>query len=97
MMTSEKGIDSFRLKLIALVFMVIDHIYTYLNSPLHGYQTEGAWPQWIPLLTRFVSPLFLYLMIEGFYLSWIRRKYLGRLFVAGLIMMGGNILINYLF
>lgn len=96
-MTSGKGIDSFRLKLIALVFMVIDHIYTYLNSPLHGYQAEGAWPQWIPLLTRFVSPLFLYLMIEGFYHTRSRRKYLGRLFVAGLIMMGGNILINYLF
>jgi len=96
-MTSEKGINSYRLKLIALVFMVIDHIYTYLNAPLHGYQTDGNWPQWIPLFTRFVSPLFLYLMIKGFYHTRSRRKYLTRLLTAGLIMMGGNVLINYLF
>lgn len=96
-MTSEKGIDSYRLKLIALIFMVLDHIYTYLNAPLHGYQTEALWPQWIPLLTRFVSPLFLYLMIEGFYHTRSRRKFLTRLLATGLIMMGGNILINYIF
>lgn len=96
-MTTSKGIDSYKLKTTALIFMVIDHIYTYLNAPIHGYQTDGMWPQWIQLLARFVSPLFLYLMIEGFYHTRSRRKFLTRLLTTGLIMMGGNMLINYIF
>ena len=96
-MTTTKGIDSYKLKLTALIFMVIDHIYTYLNAPLHGYRTDEMWPQWISLTTRFVSPLFFYLMVEGFYHTRSRRKYLTRLLATGLIMMGGNMLINYIF
>ena len=93
----KQELDSYRLKLIALFFMLLDHVYSYLNGPIHGYQTEALWPQWIPLLTRFVSPLFLYLLIEGFYHTRSRKRYLARLFTAALIMMSGNILINFLF
>ena len=75
----KRGLDVFKLKLISLVFMITDHVYSYLNGPVHGYQAEALWPQWIPLLTRFVSPLFLYLMIEGFYHTRSRKKYLTRL------------------
>ena len=83
----KRGLDAYKLKLIALVFMLIDHIYTEL--------TFRTWPDWIALTTRFVSPLFLYLMIEGFYYTRSRKKYLTRLFVAGLIMMAANVVINY--
>ncbi|MBR6256621.1 MAG: hypothetical protein IKR23_04505 [Lachnospiraceae bacterium] len=93
----KRGLDVFKLKMIALVFMITDHVYSYLNGPVHGYQAEALWPQWIPLLTRFVSPLFLYLMIEGFYHTRSRRKYLTRLFVTALIMWCGNVMINFLF
>lgn len=92
-----KELDSYKLKLIALIFMILDHVYSYLNAPLHGYQSGATWPQWIPVITRFVSPLFLYLMIEGFYHTRSRRKYLIRLFTAALIMWSGNIAINLLF
>lgn len=83
----KRGLDAYKLKLFALVFMIIDHIYTYL--------TFRSWPDWIALTTRFVSPLFLYLLIEGFYYTRSRKKYLIRLSVAGLIMMAGNVVINY--
>lgn len=46
----KRGLDAYKLKLFALVFMIIDHIYTYL--------TFRSWPDWIALTTRFVSPLF---------------------------------------
>ncbi len=82
-----RGLDSYKLKLIALLFMLIDHVHTYL--------TYREWPQWISLTTRFVSPLFLYLMIYGFYYTRSRKQYLIRLTVAGVIMMAGNIVINY--
>lgn len=93
----KKGLDSFKLKLIALLFMIVDHVYTYLNGPIHGYQIGRTWPEWIPVLTRFVSPLFLYLMIDGFYHTRSRKKFLIRLFVAAFIMLVGNVAINLLF
>lgn len=96
-MTTSKGIDSYRLKLIALIFMVMDHICSELNVPAHTRLGWPTWPQWIPVITRFVSPLFLYLMIEGFYHTRSRIKYVRRLFITGSVMMGGNVLINYIF
>lgn len=84
-----KGLDAFTLKLIALIFMVIDHLHTYLFY--------AVWPGWISLLPRFVSPLFLYLLLEGFYHTHSRKKYAIRLFIAGILMWGGNIAINLYF
>ncbi|MBO4910649.1 MAG: hypothetical protein J5476_15355 [Lachnospiraceae bacterium] len=93
----KKGLDAYKLKIIALVFMLLDHVKTYLSYPTYEYLGWPRWPEFIGMITRFVSPLFLYLMIEGFYHTRSRKKYLIRLFVAGLIMMAGNVTINYLF
>ena len=84
----EKGLDSYKLKMIALVFMILDHIHTYL---FHSQ------PRFVSLITRFVAPLFLYLMIDGFYHTRNRLKFLIRLLVAGIIMQLGNTAINELF
>ena len=92
-----KELDSYKLKLIALAFMILDHIYSYLNAPVHAAQRGATWPQWIPVITRFVSPLFLYLMIDGFYHTRSRKKYLIRLFTGAAIMWAGNIAINLMF
>ena len=86
----EKGLDAYKLKIIALLFMILDHIHSHL-------WLYGSMPQWISLVTRFVSPLFLYLMIEGFYHTRSRAKYLLRLSVAALIMLAGNVAINLYF
>ena len=83
----EKGLDSYRLKLIALAFMILDHVHSYLFYSHFEF---------ISIITRFVSPLFLYLMIEGFYHTRSRKKFLIRLFVTGIIMMLGNITLNLL-
>lgn len=93
----KRGLDSYKLKLIALAFMILDHIYTYLNYPLYEQFNWPLMPEWISLITRFVSPLFLYLMIEGFYHTSSRKNYLIRLFTAAFIMMGGNVIINFIF
>ena len=70
--------------------MILDHVHTHL-------WLYGSMPQWLSLVTRFVSPLFLYLMIEGFYHTRSRAKYLIRLSVAALIMLAGNVAINLYF
>lgn len=77
--------------------MILDHICSELNVPAHIRLDWPLWPQWISVITRFVSPLFLYLMLEGFYHTRSRIKYLKRLFIASFIMTGGNVLINYIF
>ena len=93
----KKGLDAYKLKMIALVFMLLDHVKTYLSYPTYAYLGWPRWPEFIGMITRFVSPLFLYLMIEGFYHTRSRRKYLTRLFAAAVIMWCGNILINLIF
>ena len=90
----ERGIDAYKLKITALVFMILDHVKTYIfNCPVFPVHM----PNWVSLITRFVSPLFVYLMIDGFYHTRSRKKYLIRLFTAAIIMWTGNTIINYIF
>jgi hypothetical protein len=90
MTEQKKGLDAYKLKLIALCFMILDHLHTHLWFSQYC-------PQWSSVVTRFVAPLFLYLMVEGFYHTRNRKKYMSRLFLAALIMMCGNVIINLSF
>ncbi|MGX7347930.1 TraX family protein [Aerococcus vaginalis] len=81
--------SGFALKLIALIFMAIDHINTFLGHPL-------GLPLWFSWLGRFVAPLFLYLLMEGFIHTSNRKRYLLRLFTVAMIMHGINIARNLL-
>ncbi|MDO5096414.1 MAG: TraX family protein [Peptostreptococcaceae bacterium] len=79
--------SEFSLKMVALVFMVLDHVHTYL----------GVGSEWISLLPRFVAPLFLYFLVEGFYHTSDWKKYFFRVFSFAMLMMLGNGIINYIF
>lgn len=85
----KKTLNAYQLKVIALVFMIVDHLHTYLF-----YQT---WPRWVSILPRFVSPLFLYLMVEGYHHTRSKKKYALRLFGAAAVMFAGNAAINIIF
>lgn len=73
-----------QLKIIALVGMIIDHINTYF-----GYQL--GFPDWIGWVGRFVAPVFLYLLMEGFIYTSNRSKYFRRLYTGAFVMF----LINF--
>lgn len=77
----------FTLKIIALIFMIVDHVHTYLRIG----------PEWISLFPRFVAPLFVYFLVEGFYHTRNWKKYFQRIFIFALIMLAGNMVINYTF
>ena len=47
--------------------MVIDHINIYLGSYL-------GLPTWIGFLGRFVAPLFVFMMVEGFHYTRSRKN-----------------------
>lgn len=83
------NLNAFQLKLIAVIFMIIDHIYSYLFI--------GIWPAWVSLLARFVALLFVYFLVEGFHHTRSKRKYATRLGIAAIIMWLGNIVINFSF
>lgn len=85
----KKTLNAYQLKIIALTFMIVDHLHTYLF-----YQ---AWPRWVSILPRFVAPLFLYLMVEGYHYTRSKKKYALRLFGAAAVMFAGNAAINIAF
>lgn len=85
----KKIFTAFDLKLIALIFMIFDHLYSYLGDSL-------GWPTWIPLIGRFVAPLFVFFMIEGFMYTRNRANYFIRLFSAGILMHLLNMTYNLL-
>ena len=82
------GLSGYQLKMIAIVFMFLDHVYMHVTSPIGGH------PEFVifDVLSRFVSPLFLFLMVEGFFHTRSRKKYLTRLIMASIIMAIGNVI-----
>lgn len=76
----------FTLKLLALFFMIIDHIgYFFIaNETYLIYRLIG----------RISAPIFLFLFTEGFIKTSNRRKYQERLFYIGIIMYIGNYILS---
>lgn len=49
------SLDGNQLKTLAVVFMIFDHIYSYLLLDIL--------PNWCSLIARFVAPLFVFMLI----------------------------------
>lgn len=79
----KNGCNRTQLKNIACTFMILDNIYlrfsTSINSVVH-------------LATRFVAPLFAWLMVDGFFHTKSREKYCKRLWISAFLMQTGNVL-----
>lgn len=83
----QKGLNSFQIKVIALVLMVFDHIH-YIFSGVFPI------PLWFTMLGRLSAPLFIFATANGMRYTRNPVKYLMRLW-AGFVFMGlGNNLIN---
>lgn len=84
-----KLFSSFMLKFMAIIFMAMDHIYTYLGGALNG----GV-PIWFGYLGKLAAPIFFYLIIEGFYHTRSRVKYMQRIFGMGFVMVGVDLFLG---
>jgi len=75
------GLNRKQLKDIALAFMVLDNaylrFYNVISSVAH-------------LITRFVAPLFAWLMVDGFFHTGSKKKYCMRLWISAVLMQIGN-------
>ena len=78
-----KLFSNFTLKIMAIIFMAIDHIYTYMNGPLNNQV-----PIWFGYLGKLAAPIFFYLIVEGIYHTRSKNKYIQRLFSMALLMIG---------
>lgn len=82
------GLNRAQLKDIAVAFMVLDNAYfrfsTVISSIAH-------------LATRFVAPLFAWLMVDGFFHTQSRSKYCKRLWISAILMQVGNVISFALF
>ena len=73
------------LKITALIFMLIDHIATFIPNI----------PVWFHWIGRLSAPLFFFCMVWGFYYTRNRKKYLIRMYLFGSGMAVINLTINY--
>ncbi|HEY4543418.1 MAG TPA: TraX family protein, partial [Tissierellaceae bacterium] len=73
------GLSSYKIKLIALFFMLLDHIYYYFSFtdliPI-GFKWVG----------RTVAVLFIYMTVEGYLYTRSLKKYLKRLYIGSVLM-----------
>ncbi|WP_313184648.1 TraX family protein [Lacrimispora sp.] len=86
----QKGLNSFQIKIIALVLMVFDHIH---------YAFTGVFqvPMWFTMLGRLSAPLFIFATANGMRYTRNPVKYLMRLWIGFVFMGFGNDLINKYF
>ena len=77
-----KSLNSFKLKLLGIILMTLDHIYLYIGI-IEGINI----PIWFGYLGRLAAPIFFYLMVEGFFKTSDRKRYLGKLLSFSIIMI----------
>ncbi|NKF06091.1 conjugal transfer protein TraX [Clostridium gasigenes] len=77
-----KKLNSFTLKIIAMITMLLDHVYAYIGG------TGIDVPIWFGYLGKIAAPIFFYLIVEGFFHTKSKVKYLSRLASFGIVMIG---------
>ena len=77
------GLNRSQLKNIALVFMVLDNTWLRFSTSFSSVAH---------LITRFVAPLFAWLMVDGFFHTKSRGWYCSRLWMAAGLMQVGNVI-----
>lgn len=87
-----KWFTSFDLKVLALLFMTLDHIEYFLN--IQGVLKP---PSFFGLLGRIAAPLFIFCMAQGFHYTHSKGAYLWRLYLASVLMNFTNGLVERVF
>lgn len=80
LLCKNKGLNTFQIKMLAVLFMLLDHIYLYFFSPSVGISLI------LRCIGRMAFPLFLFCMIWGYHYTRNRKIYLLRLYLGSLFM-----------
>lgn len=82
--------NSFQLKIIALVLMTFDHIAYMLGSVIDV-------PDWFHLIGRLSAPIFLFMCANGYRYTHNKLAYMRRLYISAGLMNIGNYIANTYF
>jgi len=86
-MTKKLSLNTFQLKIFALIIMTIDHL-GFFNTLTTNSQINSAFRT----IGRIAAPIFLFLLTEGLHHTRNKSKYVLRLYVASIITEIINIL-----
>lgn len=79
--------NNFTLKLLAVLFMVIDHIgYFFIQNEYNSYFRYAG---------RLAMPIFFFLFVEGFMKTSNRKKHFCRLALYSILMFAGNAVLYF--
>lgn len=84
-------LDSDMLKIIAVLTMLIDHLGASLLIEALRFMSAEAYDNWLPIyhvlrnVGRMSFPIFVFLLVEGFFYTRSRKKYLERLLLFSLL------------
>ena len=92
----KKVLTHFDLKLIALLAMTFDHIGKILNLFYPTSDTISLINYIFSIIGRLAFPLFIFLIIEGFYHTHNIKKYFLRLGILALVIYIGILVIYYI-
>ncbi|MEG2289415.1 MAG: TraX family protein [Clostridium sp.] len=84
-----KYLSSFSLKIMAIITMTLDHILYFI-----GAKGGVEIPIWFGYLGRLAAPIFFFLIIEGFFHTKSRKKYLLRLAMFSGLMIPIDIMLG---
>lgn len=79
-MTKKISLTSFHLKLLAIIFITIDHLGFFIFSNIRGLETINLVSR---IIGRLSLPLFAFLLVESVFHTKNIFKYLLRLFICG--------------
>lgn len=80
-----KKLNAFQIKVFALIVMLMDHLW---------FAFPHVFPIWFHPLSRLVSPVFAFLLVEGFFHTRSRLKYNIRLWGWATFMQVGDMAMN---
>lgn len=80
-------LESFHLKIIAMIIMVVDHVGAYLIP------TSSPWYLPLRIIGRISFPIFAFLIVEGIHYSKKPLNYLLRLAILGVIIDIGTFIV----
>ncbi|MHB8062425.1 MAG: TraX family protein [Ruminiclostridium sp.] len=78
----KKGLNSYQLKILAVIFMTLDHVAIYL-SVIPAVNTAS---EIMRIIGRIAAPLFLYVLSQGIRHTRSKEKFALRLYIASLAM-----------
>ena len=88
-----KGLSAFQIKVIALIFMTIDHIGIFASN----LAFVNRYYNLFRIIGRISAPLFLFILIQSLQHTKSKPKFLLRLWIASISVSLFNYLFNYYF